>query len=300
MLRAGPLAVLAKRHRRDTARHQARIDLWKHAQIEPAIVELRVGETARPARQKNRPFPTHIHSPRTEPPSHVAVSLGGLALRAARVEKKVGHRPDFFLQLNADTANRSPSSPAPAIWTKKRSAWPSAVCSLAKGRSTARAWPSRTVSQARLAGSGIPSSRANTFIVPPRQDAKLHLAKAVAHLGQAVDNLVDRAVAAGGDDGPVASRIACAARVPALPGPVVSNSVHSIPSWPSDSRNRRAFSPRAAGLKISAMDGWLMASGLAGGYSPGSGSVLPPLTRNITAMRTARPLVTWSRMVERG
>ena len=56
---------------------------------------------------------------------------------------------------------------------------------------------------------------------------------------------------------------------------------------------------RGQGLQKDALLRRLMAGGEAGRYSLSSGNDLPPLTRNITAIRTASPLVTWSRMVER-
>ena len=105
MLRAGPIADLAKRHRHDTARHQAGIDPWEHAQIEPAIIELRVREQhVRPAK-KTAVADTHPLSQ-----GRAAVPRGGqsrrLGLKRGKGGKQVGQRPDFFLQRNADTTNR--------------------------------------------------------------------------------------------------------------------------------------------------------------------------------------------------
>ena len=105
MLRAGPVADLAKSHRRDTARHRAGIDARKHAQFEPAVAESGIreqhdGPAEKPAVADAHPLATH----------RAAVPSGGqprrLGLECCEGGEQVGQRPDFFLQRNAHAADR--------------------------------------------------------------------------------------------------------------------------------------------------------------------------------------------------
>ncbi len=118
--------------------------------------------------------------------------------------KQVRQRPDFFLQRNIHAADRGAVQPCACHLDE-------ATLHLAVGRlhpSQGEIDGARAAKSDRLPGA-LGGERDAQFAGEhvhraERQDAELHLAKSVALLCQAVDNLVDRAVAAGGDDGFVA------------------------------------------------------------------------------------------------
>ena len=134
----------------------------------------------------------------------MAVSLGGLALSATRVENRYASGPIFFLQRNTHAADRVAVQPGAGHLDEVTLLL--AVDRLHPGQGEIDG--SRLAKLDRLP-SALGGERDAQFAGEhihraERQDAELHLAKPVAFLGQAVDNLVDRAVAAGGDDGFVA------------------------------------------------------------------------------------------------